>query len=713
MRLIYLINFTMNYNALTYDSVFRAISTIKYDVNIEIEFKILIRNYDELTARLNNILGNCAEEKTINCITDDNIVKQVLYAADNVKKVKYYKKGRLLTKVYLSNGIISKLAVSSEDTVAEHNIGRSKKYKLARYKNRRSCTDIAHPTRGHKINNWRIDITKVQTLRDIAGKIDITKFNAAPAAGTELEIEYIGKVQPGRKDIRNVISLIEYITSPNNAYRNALIRLADWIKPGAIPNIQRYSLKKLLPQVTSLNIKNYNDVLLPYFTKFFIAPKLDGVRSILLFDNEYKTYKLLNKTIKDLELLDFGCDIIGGNDRGRDETILDIELYGDVYYIIDIIAYRGKKVFNIDYNERLSYIQKITEEFAGCDKLIPKIIYPATKNKKKLKKILYEEYKYNTDGLIFTLGETIAAESNMCAKYIGGLVYKWKPLKDLTIDFITYSGRCELYCGITVWAAKKIMPRTAYGYVNKNEKYIPVKFTPTYVPRTKHSISELKMDSCQHNIVEVAWQNNGWVLRKIREDRAADVENGNYFGNDHRVADLIWHSIAWNIDLADILGGKPLTTKTPLAADVTAKLYQLYIENISERDSFVDIGTYFPSLIDMIAVGPTKIDFVLSDGFNCLDIINEKYSEKFIRAATKYISIHTYKPADYNVMDANIFYVGILPNDEQIEFILQNGLTNYKIILPAAQKNKLKGDISKISANYILVCAHQTTDAMK
>ena len=69
-------------------------------------------------------------------------------------------------------------------------------------------------------------------------------------------------------------------------------------------------------------------------------------------------------------------------------------------------------------------------------------------------------------------------------------------------------------------------------------------------------------------IVELVWDKNKWKLLKIRDDRQIDVNRGNYFGNDHRIAEITWHSIFWPLKLEHFLN-----EKTKYINNLTANLY--------------------------------------------------------------------------------------------------------------------------------------------
>ena len=121
---------------------------------------------------------------------------------------------------------------------------------------------------------------------------------------------------------------------------------------------------------------------------------------------------------------------------------------------------------------------------------------------------------------------------------------------------------------------------------NINRNYIPIKFTPTYVPLSiisEEKINKFKMKSLKNTsltkIVELIWNKDKWKLLKIRDDRQIDVNTGNYFGNDHRIAEITWHSIFWPLKLEHLLNSK-----------------KKYIDNLSTNSDVEKNKMYFYKL---------------------------------------------------------------------------------------------------------------------
>ena len=83
-----------------------------------------------------------------------------------------------------------------------------------------------------------------------------------------------------------------------------------------------------------------------------------------------KNIILLIIKLHELTLLDFGCsEKKGGSLNNSNETILDTEYYEGKYYIFDIIFIKEKLLFNKDYKDRIVYIDKLIDDFAGCTKV--------------------------------------------------------------------------------------------------------------------------------------------------------------------------------------------------------------------------------------------------------------------------------------------------------------------------------------------------------
>ena len=230
---------------------------------------------------------------------------------------------------------------------------------------------------------------------------------------------------------------------------------------------------------------------------------------------------------------------------------------------------------------------------------------------------------------------------------------------------------------------------------------------------TEKTIEENKDFLDTKNVItELIWDKQEWKVLKIRHDRQIEVARGNYFGNDHKVADLIWHSIFWYIDEDNLLGKKiepNYMLENIITKDIPI-LNSIYISLLgTDYTHLVDLGICFPFLTNIVKNGIHDMNFVVSDGFNCLKIINEKYNKHFINSPQKHIKINAYKPIDYeyfgDVCHNKKIYMGVLPTKDQfkvIKTLIKKNQCHFKIIIHEKGKNMFKSKKIQIKKLNIL-----------
>ena len=720
-----------------------------HDKNIELEFRIKydfnndinsIRKIVDFQKKKNKVKFKII--KTINCIKNIkeenlNLIYQVEFLNKGAKKIITTSSKKKLGKPIFNiiNNVNIKISLSEEKDV---DIFPAESCDIIRIKNRLSISQPYFFNLDYNLNNWRLDITLIKTLpyveefnlddlkqyvtRILPVDIDTDnyfdkvksiivqnklKFKNDNSEIIEVELEYIGKKKPTNKaidDCIKFISLIPFNTEKkpeNNLYKNLLSRVAKWIQPHNINNYisGKFGIKELATQVISLDIFQAHYILIPNINNYFISPKIDGDRSILIFDHDKDEYFSLGHYAKEINLLDFGCidnKIKKGGDLSSNkcETILDSEYYesSESYYIFDIISYKGESLYDKDYKQRIKYIDKILDDFSGCNKLIKKPIFEFKNSwKSNFKKLLDKKWEFETDGWIFTPSET---KDKIKADYIHGKAFKWKPIDVLSIDFLIKNG--NLYSGMRKNINEKIFSK--YSWNEKYNEYGPVIFTPTYLPLCQKSnnfnISKFKSDYKYDNkIIELIWKNGSWKILRIRKDRQVEVDRGNYFGNNHKVAELIWHSIFWPMNSTHFLKSGMINyqKKSKIVNNNKIYFYKFYsflLNKIKNNDNFtlVDCGIIYPLFSFIVKLGIYDIDFVVSDGFSCLNIIKSKYNKRFINEPDKHIKIRAFKPSDYDISidteNLNRVYIAILPTKEQIKHI--------KHMIKNKNKNKIE-----------------------
>ncbi len=684
--------------------------------SIEVEFRVLygFKSNVGVIKKILNFPGKKSLEKTINCIqsTKDkwlNRIHQTIFVPSSGKqKTNTYTKHKLFRPIFDQvDGIKFKIAVAEEKDIKEF---KAEYCDLIRMKNRLSSVLDA-------LTDWRMDITLVKTLphekefdvdsldeyvkKLFPKNLTVENFsNIAPwnyADAVELELEFVGEEAPTQKDIENCIKFISKLPITKGDIEPTLLaKVARWIKPGSVNKFisGEFSLKKLAPQVLSLDINKLYDVLLPNIKLFFVSPKLDGIRTILLLDNDTNEYYSINDSATQLSLLDFGCDVKKGGGDMPNETILDSELYEGKYYIFDVIAYKGESVFKRDYKERVKFIDKVLDDFSGCSNLVKKPLFFLGKD--KLDKILKTSWKFETDGYVFTPG---ISSGGIRANYMDSKAFKWKPLDMLSVDFLLE--KKILYSGMNANVALKILPYSEKKMVG----YGPVVFTPTYIPMSVISNVEdlhtFDWVSKEHDkvVVELVWNKDKWKMLRIREDRQKLVDQKKFFGNNHRIAELTWNSIFWYIEPKNLLGVKMTNylKENTVVMNNRGYFIKLYM-NLLERNKhrhLVDVGIVYPYFNYITRTGIKYMDFVVSDGFSCLNVIDQKYDRRFVDSPGKHIIIRAFKPIDYEKMKPSSerkLHVGLLPTKEQLDLIKilsKMSKDSFKVVVLGKQKNTL------------------------
>ena len=235
--------------------------------------------------------------------------------------------------------------------------------------------------------------------------------------------------------------------------------------------------------------KNLTSKLLQIIKSNYAASiKADGLRCFLYYDkyiysifNPFNITKLTKTEFKDTYLLD--CEYIK-------------EL--DEYYVFDILIYKNQNVINYTLKER---IKLISTDLLN-DKIKLKEIYNLDNNGnifKISKKIYQTKYNYETDGIIYT---------PIYEPYYNNSIYKWKPLKQQTIDFLIREIKSEQQNsdGIKKYnlfvssnnknIKKKLLKNKNYlslfPFITEKNNYFPAYFSPSPIATIKVKVVENK-----------------------------------------------------------------------------------------------------------------------------------------------------------------------------------------------------------------------------
>lgn len=330
-------------------------------------------------------------------------------------------------------------------------------------------------------------------------------------------------------------------------YQDVIYKIALYLKPLEYSKYKsECGMKQLANQVIELNQIIYFDELHNNIQNYYITDKIDGNRTILYLTSTYSF--AVNDKLESLNIIT------------KDICILDTEKYvidNDTikYYIFDVMVYNGKSLINEPFKKRLEYFDK----FITYDCIITKPFIKLNNDYKvQISRLKNEKKKYDTDGIIFTPSDGL---------YDTMKVYKYKPPSHMTIDFlikkcppeiISYYHFSErphktlyiLFCGISKMVFYKLRLYLLKSYdkifPNINTKNLPNYFPIQFIPNNKKNVY-LYWDlnnNLDNKIGEFIYDisSEEWKLLRIREDRQIEINRGNYFGNNYKVAEYVWIS---------------------------------------------------------------------------------------------------------------------------------------------------------------------------
>jgi hypothetical protein len=158
---------------------------------------------------------------------------------------------------------------------------------------------------------------------------------------------------------------------------------------------------------------------------YAVVDKADGLRSVLYLGDDKIIRQLDEKKFKEITIKCSGkCDSLT-------ESLIDTEYIAKIktFFVFDILVFHGKDVRNQSFEKRHELLLKFKDlKWDSKDYNIIVKDYEVDYENffDACKKVYNRKYKYELDGLVFT---------PLKGDY-GSKSFKWKPLKDLTIDFI-------------------------------------------------------------------------------------------------------------------------------------------------------------------------------------------------------------------------------------------------------------------------------------
>jgi hypothetical protein len=678
--------------------------------NIELELKLLIDPRKTIPKFINNninlddsikisktIFSNLLllkipdTNQTINFINSFSnklsLIKQLCFI-DGVqqKDKKYiYNKETIHSPLYLcyEDNLNIKLSLSSENYVDDNKFNELNDnfdFNLVRFKFRFVFTDI--------IDNWEIHFTFIKNLNskeiNMIKKYKKQMFESNLnyknllsdhewiwkwSDSIEIEIENVKKNSVSIQDIHNILCFIKKITysdiinekNNENMIFKQLLNLLD-----KKDNISNLTLKKILPSVIEINKKQYFEDILPNITDYFITDKADGIRTLLLFNNGMIYYMNSDKYEK-LCSYNQNLYII-------DNSIVECEMVNDIFYIFDILLYNDTNTTKLPFTDRL----KLFNNFENITESIKiKSFYKLDQNYGKTIREFYniitsKEYEknfYSIDGIIFTSGND---------NYNNTKYFKWKSINHMSIDFLAkkcpnklmgiypYTIKTDmdlylLFVGIYHKDCQKLGLKKI-SYYNKlfpisDRIYFPIQFSPSD-NRYAYLLWHNKEQDLNNKIIELNYDidNKEWKLLRIREDRQKDLNNKNYYGNNFKVAEIIWRNYSNPLLMEHLCSSYDELSKDfyfikrqnnihdnirKFNNYVKYEMINRFKSTINKNNYIIDLGSgHGQDLFKYISLNIGKLLLIDINENNLCEIINRKYS---------YVSNKTIKNTDIEI----------------------------------------------------------------
>jgi SAM-dependent methyltransferase len=514
-----------------------------------------------------------AIEQSVTCIVDVNSGKQQ-------RKESTYVKGKKTSEHYIEKTILEsttkdtcKYTLSRETSIAKDDFAASN-IKGVRLRLRASfLTD----------EDWKIEITYVLHLDKSEIRTDFEScknrifpnMNITPdkfiefvdgirdksqndRARYEVEFEYAGTDTLDADVTRGRIDNYIHLINPDVGKQEQFKHIAEMFGNGT------KSMKKFVSQPLALTKRRFETELVPNIDDYYLSDKADGERALLEIvcaesgvtkvtiwraDGNEDVTPSANKTDKQISksgtyVLDVEV-VYSGSTRKISKA-----------YVFDILMVASKDVSMEPFSVREEMIQKACELLPYTEKKIQVRLSPDTYASQILEVYTRETRMYPIDGLIFTQD----------APYMSMTVYKWKDVKDTTIDLLIVNApkgllgkppyenqpgkdMYFLLCGISDRTFRNMNAKLFPNYeetmqdlgIEPRRDYFPVQFFTSDNPLiyiwyadkpNKSSGIEL-----HGHVGEFRYHKGEWQLIKMRPDKDAYVKSGVQFGQDYRVAD--------------------------------------------------------------------------------------------------------------------------------------------------------------------------------
>lgn len=544
-------------NLLTDSDIYNIKNIIKTYGSNELEFRIgtfqehffksqIEKNiYDKILNNSNLFQANKINlTKELVCKDLDNNQKIIKYENNKQSKIYYRKKNRI--QIIDFQIFESRIALSNEIEYANSNSNYNNCF---RFKDRISKFSVD--------GNWRYDFTKVYLLHIKNSNIDnIDDILKNSKYNYEFEIEFIGK----DLKIDYIYKIFKFILQYNlNNYKHILKEIQNNLSN----NVKEYYIikknpaymiqfKKLTNPVITVSRDNISNIL---EEKFAITEKADGENNFF-YINELGVFLINDRSlIKKIDII--------VNDKSLYGTLLNGEYihYLDCFLTFDCYIYKKKDISQQNLKYRYKCMQNCEKGIINSTnfRFFTKKYYFEKNIFETCNSIYKKKYNYKIDGIIFTpIYGTIRSTT-----------YKWKPLNELTTDFLVKkvpnkNDLFYLYVTIKKDDRKKYKLKIDndhdlfFPMFNKNAYFTPVKFqypgesSKTYITKNKN---------LKDNTVVEFYYKNKWIPTRVRVDKTElyekSIKMGKFFGpNAYIVAYDNWKNLHNNPITLDMITGK-------------------------------------------------------------------------------------------------------------------------------------------------------------
>jgi len=413
------------------------------------------------------------------------------------------------------------------------------------------------------IGEWAWDFT-IQIIRDSANVAhnDISnmlidpdadfwdeykKAQVIPQNKLILEVEYVGGKQITHTQIFDTVGMISKYLNITGQGESNYARVLDLIFPFLSERIKAKSLSHLVNKPISLDRTTYTGVYVD-ITNYYLTDKTDGERCLIILDQS--SYYM---TAVESNSIDFQSDKI---------IILDSEKVKDTFMVFDCLRIGDDRCIFDSFETRWSKLSGLKLPDGMILKDMVRITSPDI-----IPEFYHRARDYNIDGLIFTpalRNSFIATKDSLPNAYYDCAVYKWKPPKQLTIDFLikkpdkkyvnTYpmmeKPDTTLYVLCTGISKNLKYKFKLFNIFNMIESYGPIPFQPCINSNVYvfHS-SDADLDGMVGEFCVVDGQ---FQLCKIRYDKTLESRSLVSFGNDYRIADITYFNCLNPLQLEDL-----------------------------------------------------------------------------------------------------------------------------------------------------------------